>query len=118
LETRGILDNKFPKFELFPMAKAFHTYTSKATGVDSDTTEAGATLNQQALQSRASSNDGVQRGFRDGDLFKRELLKLREVKRLDGAVGKVTLSDGGNTKGVREAEGGCPRWLPRRRWTR
>ena len=81
-----------------------HTNASKANGVDSDTTEAPTVLNKQALQSRASGNHGVQRGFGYADPLKRELLKLREVKRLDGAVGMGAISDGGNTKGVREAE--------------
>jgi hypothetical protein len=99
------------------MATTFHAYTSKGTGVDSDTAEAGATLNQQALQSRAGSDHGVQRGFRDADSFKRELVKLREVKRLDSALGKAALPDGGNTEGVSEAEGGRRRRLRRCLWT-
>jgi hypothetical protein len=37
---------------------------------------------------------------------------------LDGAVGKVAFSDGGNAEGVREAEGGRRRWLRRFRWKR
>jgi hypothetical protein len=64
------------------LLETFHTYGSKATGVDSDTTEACAILNQQAFQSEASNNHGVQRGFGD----ERELLKFREVKRLDGGL--------------------------------
>jgi hypothetical protein len=58
----------------------------------------------------------VQRRFRDADSFKRELLKLREVKRLDGAVSKVALSDGGNTEGVRGEEGSRRQRLLRIRW--
>jgi hypothetical protein len=72
-KTRGILDDEFPK-----LITTLHTYASKANRVDSDTTEAVTMRNQQALQSKATCNQGLQRGFRGIELFKNELLELRE----------------------------------------
>jgi hypothetical protein len=72
------------------LSEILHTYASKATGIDSDTTESCAILNQLPLQSGASSNHNVQQGFRDVDHFKRELLKLSEVKHLDGELSKAS----------------------------
>jgi hypothetical protein len=104
-QTRGILDDEFPKLEPSTMSICVTTNAPKASGVDSKTMEARGTRNQQALQSRASCDHGVQRGFGDVDRFKPELFKLREVKRLDKAFGEVEICDGGNTEGLREAKG-------------
>jgi hypothetical protein len=102
LKTRGILDDEFPKLEPSTISSCVITNAPKASEVDSKKTEARGTCNQQALQSRATCNHGVQRGFEDVDRFKLELFKLR-----DKAFTEVEICDGGNTEGLREAKGGC-----------
>jgi hypothetical protein len=53
-KTRGILNDEFLKPVMNISSK---TYASKADGVDSETAEAIAILDQQVLQSRATSED-------------------------------------------------------------
>ena len=108
LKTRRILDDEFPKWD-GTIAFRTHANAYKAKGVDPDATEARASVDQQALQSRcASGNQPVQRELRDADTVEPELLKEGKVKPLDDVIREAAFSQGGNTEGGREAE--CGRW--------
>jgi hypothetical protein len=79
LKTWSILNDEFPKLGhpcRMSIRVSSTTDASKASGVDSKTTEARAKHNEQALESRATCNHGVQRGFGDGDEFKPEQKRL------------------------------------------
>ena len=103
-KTRRVLDDELLKQD-FTVAFRTHANASKAKGVDSDATEAGASVHQQALQGRrAFGNQLVQRELRDADTFEPDLLNQGEVKPLDDVVREAAISEGGDTEGGREAE--------------
>jgi hypothetical protein len=107
LKRRGILDDKFLKLSLAcPTTFSTHTNASKANRIDCDATETGTVANQQAFQCRAPCNNALQRTLGDRDHFKRELLKLEELKPLDSVVREVASFNGGNNESFREAEKG------------
>lgn len=105
LKGRGILDDEFSELRLICLMirkitmPQTHTYAYKAKGVDPSALETKAVVYQQALQGGAPGNQATERALRDAHPFKRQLLKLGEVKPLDGAVREEASPDGDNTEG-------------------
>jgi hypothetical protein len=104
-QRRGVLDYEFLELLILNYREPSKTHADafEALGADPGTGDAIDVVKQQALESGALGDHVVQGAIGgDAGLFKREQLKIWEVRWLGG---EGAASEGGDSEGAREAEG-------------